>query len=50
MGRDTSFVPEERETKLQALREAIRDGVESGPANPIDFDALLRELNAEQGA
>jgi len=41
---------EERETKLQALREAIREGVESGPATDLDFDDLMRELNAEHGA
>ena len=50
MSKDPSFVPGTRETKLRALREAIREVVESGPASPTDFDALLRELNVELGA
>ena len=38
---------EERETKLEALRVAIREGLESGPAQPFDVEELLTELESE---
>ncbi len=34
---------EEREAKLAALRQALIEGEESGPAEPFDFDAFLDE-------
>lgn len=32
---------EDRETQLRALRAALVDGENSGPATPFDFDAFL---------
>jgi len=32
---------EEHEVRLQALRAALADGEESGPAEPFDFDEFL---------
>lgn len=34
---------EEHETKLKALREALIEGEESGPAVPFDFDDFIAE-------
>ena len=34
---------QEREAKLEALRAAIREGEESGPARPFDFDKFIEE-------
>lgn len=39
---------EEHEAKLVALRAALREGEESGPAKPFDFDAFLDRKNAER--
>lgn len=43
---------EEREDKLTRLRVLIREGDESGPPVPFDFDAFIAEMHAEaeQGA
>lgn len=39
---------EEREAKLRLLRQAIRDGLESGPSTPFDVETFLaRKKNAE---
>ncbi|HXV59281.1 MAG TPA: type II toxin-antitoxin system ParD family antitoxin [Vicinamibacteria bacterium] len=32
---------EEREAKLKALRQAIDEGLESGPAEPFDVEAFI---------
>ena len=32
---------EEEEDKLEALRRAIQEGIDSGPAEPFDFDEFL---------
>ena len=32
---------EESETKLEALRNALIEGEQSGPATPFDFDAFI---------
>jgi len=29
-------------TKLENLREMVREGLESGPATPLDMDAIIR--------
>jgi antitoxin ParD1/3/4 len=34
------------DTKLEALRAAIREGEESGPPQPFDFDQFLKEMRA----
>jgi antitoxin ParD1/3/4 len=40
----------ERDDKLARLREAIREGEESGRAEPFDFDEFLAEMNAQPRA
>lgn len=39
---------EEREAKLRALRAAIDEGLESGPAEPFDVEAFIAEKNRER--
>ena len=39
---------EEQETKLEALRAAIREGLASGPSQPFDVEELLTELESER--
>lgn len=34
---------EEEQQKFEALREAIREGLESGPPEPFDFRAWIEE-------
>ncbi len=36
----------QREAKLAALRDAIRDGLESGPVAPLDMDAVKARARA----
>ena len=31
----------DKEAKIAALREAVNKGIESGPAQPFDFDAFI---------
>ena len=38
---------EERETQLQRLRQAIKDGIDSGPAEPFAFDAFIETKEGE---
>lgn len=40
---------EAEEEKVEALREAIREGIESGPAVPFDFDEFLAEKRLSRG-
>jgi len=35
---------EERETKLEALRQALIEGEQSGPSEPFDVDEFLAEM------
>jgi len=39
--RDALRLHEERDIRIEALRAAIREGEESGPATPFDFDKFL---------
>jgi antitoxin ParD1/3/4 len=41
---------EQREAKLAALREAIREGMESGPAVPLDMVDVISEAKAVKRA
>jgi antitoxin ParD1/3/4 len=41
---------EESETKLEALRAALIEGEQSGPAVPFDFDAFLARKRSEYQA
>lgn len=38
---------EEREAKLKALRVAIEEGLESGPAEPFDVEAFIAEKDGK---
>ena len=38
---------EEREAKLDALRHAVKEGIESGPAEPFDFDEFMSSKESE---
>lgn len=38
---------EEQEAKLKALRAALIEGEESGPARPFDFDAFLEKKRSQ---
>lgn len=38
---------EERETQLQRLRQAIKHGIDSGPAEPFAFDAFIETKEGE---
>ncbi len=38
---------EEREAKFEALRKAIQEGIDSGPAEPFDFDEFIIEKERE---
>lgn len=44
--RDALRSAAERDAKVERLRELIREGEESGPAEPFDFDAFLKEMHA----
>jgi antitoxin ParD1/3/4 len=39
---------EEHEARLEALRAALIEGEQSGPAEPFDFDALLTEMRGRK--
>ena len=39
---------EEREAKLRALRAAIAEGLESGPAEPFDVEAFIAQKDRER--
>ena len=43
---DPDTVKRSREEKLVALRTAIREGLESGPAEPFDIEAIIAEARA----
>jgi antitoxin ParD1/3/4 len=41
---------EQREQKLNELRQAIQEGIDSGPDEPMDFPALRKQLHEEWDA
>jgi antitoxin ParD1/3/4 len=41
---------EHRQAKLAALRQAIREGIDSGPAIALDMDEIVREARAMERA
>jgi antitoxin ParD1/3/4 len=41
---------EDNEAKLAKLREALQEGLDSGPAEPFDLNEFLAEMNAEADA
>lgn len=45
--RDALRRAEERDLRIERLRELIREGEESGPAEPFDFDEFLAEMKAD---
>lgn len=44
--RDALRRAEERDVKLEALRQAIQEGIDSGPPTPFDFEEFRREMRA----
>lgn len=40
---------EEREGRLDALRQALQAGVDSGPAAPLDMEAVIKAARAKAG-
>ena len=36
------------DVKLQALRAAIQEGIDSGPAEPFDFDEFIAEMKSRR--
>lgn len=36
----------ENDIKLQALRQAIQEGIDSGPPEPFDFDEFRKDMRA----
>ena len=44
--RDALRRVEERDLKIERLRDLIREGEESGPPEPFDFDEFLRDMRA----
>jgi antitoxin ParD1/3/4 len=38
---------EEREAKFEALRKTIQEEIDSGPAEPFDFDEFIDEKESE---
>lgn len=44
--RDALRQAEERDIRVERLRALIREGEESGPPQPFDFDEFLREMRA----
>ena len=39
---------EEQDARLVALQKAIQEGIDSGPAEPFDFDAYTSSRESEQ--
>ena len=44
---DTEAIKRRDEEKLAALRSAIQEGLDSGPAEPLDMEATLAEARAK---
>ncbi len=44
--RDAMRRAEERDSRIERLRQLVREGEESGPARPFNFDAFLEEMRA----
>jgi antitoxin ParD1/3/4 len=42
--RDALRRAQERDLRVEALEQAIKEGIESGPAEPFDFDEFLEEM------
>lgn len=45
--RESLRLMERRDAKIEALREAIKEGLASGPATPLDMDEIRRAARAE---
>lgn len=41
---------EEREAKIRAIRQALKEGEESGPSEPFDREEFLAECRRERDA
>jgi antitoxin ParD1/3/4 len=40
---------EAEEEKIEALRREIQKGIDSGPAEPFDFDEFIAEMHRKRG-
>jgi len=47
---DPGTVDRHAQEKLAALRAAIREGLESGPAEPFNIEAIIAEARAARSA
>lgn len=47
--RDLIRREQERGAEIEAIRQALIEGEESGEPQPFDFDAFLVRMNAEHG-
>ena len=45
--RDALRRAEERDLRIERLRDLIREGEESGPPEPFDFDEFIAEMKAQ---
>lgn len=45
--RDALRRAEERDARIEHLRALIREGEESGPPEPFDFDEFIAEMKAQ---
>lgn len=45
--RDALRRAEERDQRVEHLRQLVREGEESGPPQPFDFEQFLKEMHAE---
>jgi len=48
--RDALRGAEERDRKREALDKALQEGLDSGPAQPFDFDDFLKDMRANYKA
>jgi hypothetical protein len=44
---DPETIKRRRDEKLAALRAAIREGLDSGPAEPFDMEAIIAEARTD---
>ncbi len=50
MGKDSSIRRQEYEALIEAVRAALTEGENSGPAEPFDFEQFLTKKREKYGA